>query len=348
MTMKRQWMYLRIIGVILIGLSAWAFSAIRPPPPKVCGSVGGPPITAPRIKLRDGRHLAYKEHGVPRTVAKYKIIYIHGFSNSRHDAAVGIFPSPGFLEELGVYVVSFDRPGYGESDPHRKRTVKSLALDVEELGDQLGLGPKFYVIGLSMGGQAVWGCLKYIPHRLAGASLLCPVINYWWPSFPANLSKEGFSSQLPEDQWTQRVAHHLPWLTYWWNTQKLFPALSILSGRHEILSSQDLEIIRSSQRPVDQEYVKQQGEFESFHLDLMVGFGKWEFDPMLLENIFLKNEGSVHLWHGDDDKLVPVKLQRYIAQKLPWIHYHELPRAGHLFAFTRKMSEEILRSMLLQ
>lgn len=77
----------------------------------------------------------------------------------------------GFLEELGVYVVSFDRPGYGESDPHRKRTVKSLALDVEELGDQLGLGPKFYVIGLSMGGQAVWGCLKYIPHRY-------PSLNY--------------------------------------------------------------------------------------------------------------------------------------------------------------------------
>lgn len=71
----------------------------------------------------------------------------------------------GFLEELGVYVVSFDRPGYGESDPHPKRTVESLALDVEELGDQLGLGSKFYVIGLSMGGQAVWGCLKYIPHR---------------------------------------------------------------------------------------------------------------------------------------------------------------------------------------
>lgn len=341
-------MFLRILGVVLIALLAWAFSAIRPPPPKICGSVGGPAITAPRIKLRDGRHLAYKEHGVPITVAKYKIIYIHGFSNSRHDAAVAVFASPGFLEELGVYVVSFDRPGYGESDPHTKRTVKSLALDVEALGDQLGLGPKFYVIGLSMGGEAVWGCLKYIPHRLAGASLLAPVINYWWPSFPANLSKEGFSSQLPQDQWTQSVAHHLPWLTYWWNTQKLFPALSILAGRHEIFSSQDFEIIRSFEKPVDQEYVKQQGDFESFHRDLMIGFGKWEFDPMLLENIFPKNEGSVHLWQGDDDKLVPVKLQRYIAQKLPWIHYHELPGAGHLFAFTRKMSEEILRSLLVQ
>ncbi|CAK9315564.1 unnamed protein product [Citrullus colocynthis] len=344
----RWGMFLRILGVVLIAFLAWAFSAIRPPPPKICGSVGGPAITAPRIKLRDGRHLAYKEHGVPRTVAKYKIIYIHGFSNSRHDAAVAVFASPGFLEELGVYVVSFDRPGYGESDPHPKRTVKSLALDVEALGDQLGLGPKFYVIGLSMGGEAVWGCLKYIPHRLAGASLLAPVINYWWPSFPANLSKEGFSSQLPEDQWTQSVAHHLPWLTYWWNTQKLFPALSILAGRREIFSSQDFEIIRSFEKPVDQEYVKQQGDFESFHRDLMIGFGKWEFDPMLLENIFPKNEGSVHLWQGDDDKLVPVKLQRYIAQKLPWIHYHELPGAGHLFAFTRKMSEEILRSLLVQ
>ena len=94
--------------------------------------------------------------------------------------------------------------------------------------------------------------------------------------------------------------------------------------------------------------MRQQGEFESLHRDLMVGFGKWEFDPMLLENIFPKNEGSVHLWQGDDDKLVPVKLQRYISQKLPWIHYHELSGAGHLFVSTRKMSEEIVRSLLVQ
>jgi pimeloyl-ACP methyl ester carboxylesterase len=69
------------------------------------------------------------------------------------------------VEELGLYTVSFDRPGYGESDPDPKRSAKSLALDIEELADQLGLGSKFYVIGYSMGGQVVWGCLKYIPHR---------------------------------------------------------------------------------------------------------------------------------------------------------------------------------------
>jgi pimeloyl-ACP methyl ester carboxylesterase len=66
---------------------------------------------------------------------------------------------------LGVYIVSFDRPGYGESDPDPNRTLKSIALDIEELADQLGLGSKFYVTGYSMGGQVTWNCLKYIPHR---------------------------------------------------------------------------------------------------------------------------------------------------------------------------------------
>lgn len=69
------------------------------------------------------------------------------------------------MDDLRIYMVSFDRPGYGESDPDPKRTVKSIALDIEELADQLALGTKFYIVGTSMGGQVVWGCLKYIPHR---------------------------------------------------------------------------------------------------------------------------------------------------------------------------------------
>lgn len=36
-----------------------------------------------KIKLRDGRFLAYKESGVPKDEAKYKIILIHGFGSSK-------------------------------------------------------------------------------------------------------------------------------------------------------------------------------------------------------------------------------------------------------------------------
>ncbi|WCJ34278.1 alpha/beta-Hydrolases superfamily protein [Euphorbia peplus] len=173
--------FTKVLLIFIVGISAWGYQAIQPPPTKICGSPGGPSVTGPRIKLRDGRHLAYKEHGVSKDVAKYKIIFLHGFGSCKHEPVLDNGLSPEFAKQLGVYIVNFDRPGYGESDPHPSRTLKSLTLDIEELADQLLLGSKFYLIGYSMGGMLGWSCLKYIPHRLAGVSLLTPATNYWWP-----------------------------------------------------------------------------------------------------------------------------------------------------------------------
>ncbi|QHO25974.1 uncharacterized protein LOC107476203 [Arachis duranensis] len=334
--------------VLLIGFLAWAYQVTRPPPPKICGTADGPPVTASRIKLRDGRHLAYEEHGVPKDAAKYKFIYIHGFDSCRHDAVVAKKLSPDVIEDLGIYIVAFDRPGYGESDPDPNRTIKSIALDVEELADQLGLGSKFYVVGFSMGGQVVWKCLKYIPHRLAGAVLLAPVVNYWWPDLPANLTNEAYYRQLLQDQWTLRVAHYTPWLTYWWNTQKWFPGLSLIYNNTDILSSQDKELTSTiwSNKKGHVAQARQQGEYETLHRDLNIGFGKWDFSPLDLENPFPNNEGSVHLWHGEEDLMVPVIVQRYIAENLPWIQYHELKGSGHLFPYLDGMSDTIIKSLL--
>lgn len=83
--------------VFFIGTLAWAYQATRPPPSKLCGSPGAPPITAPRIKLKDGRYLAYKEHGVPRDKAKYKIVFVHGFGGCRHDVPIAATLSPVIL-----------------------------------------------------------------------------------------------------------------------------------------------------------------------------------------------------------------------------------------------------------
>lgn len=96
-----------------------------------------------------------------------------------------------------------------------------------------------------------------------------------------------------------------------------------------------------------QQYVTQQGEFESFHRDLMVAFGKWEFDPMDIKNPFPNNEGSVHLWQGDEDRLSPVILQRFIANKLSWIQYHEFPGEGHLFPFVKGTTEALMKKFLI-
>lgn len=59
------------------------------PPPQIPGPENTeledyPPMkNSSRIKLRDGRYLAYAERGVPRHESKYRIIIVHGFGSSK-------------------------------------------------------------------------------------------------------------------------------------------------------------------------------------------------------------------------------------------------------------------------
>ncbi|KAL8505073.1 hypothetical protein ACS0TY_016328 [Phlomoides rotata] len=341
---KFSGIFKKVLLVCFVGFLAWFYQAARPPPPKTFPVTA---VTAPRIQLKDGRYLAYKELGVPKDKAKHKIVFVHGFDSCRHDVSA-ITLSPDFVESSGIYIVSFDRPGYGESDPNPNQTVKSIAFDIEDLADQLALGSRFYVVGFSLGGQVVWSCLKYIPHRLEGAALIAPPVNYWWPCLPSNLSEEGFKQYLPQDQWALRVAHYMPWLNYWWNTQKLFPRFSLIDHSPKVLSRQDAELIPRiySIRKEYMAQVRQQGEFESLHRDIEFVFGNWEFDPTDLKNTFPENERSIHLWQGDEDRLVPATLQRHIAQQLPWIQYHEVSGAGHMFTFGDGIADPIIRALI--
>ena len=138
-----------------------------------------------RVKLSDGRFLAYRESGVPKEEAKYKIILVHGFGSSKdmnfsaskvkHTLCyVHFFGEKKsdldlvfqeLIQELGVYLLFYDRSGYGDSDANTKRSLKSEVDDIAELADHLEIGPKFYLIGISMGSYPTWGCLKHIPHR---------------------------------------------------------------------------------------------------------------------------------------------------------------------------------------
>lgn len=90
----------------MVGFLAWAYKAVQPPPPKICGSTDGPPVTAPRIQLSDGRHLAYKEHGLPKEMATHKIVFVHGYDSCRHDATVAKTLSPVLFHWFTVVLYS--------------------------------------------------------------------------------------------------------------------------------------------------------------------------------------------------------------------------------------------------
>ncbi|XP_062226705.1 uncharacterized protein LOC133924946 isoform X2 [Phragmites australis] len=320
----------RVVLVLAAVVLGCAYQATRPPPPAILGAPGGPPVTSPRVRLKDGRHLAYREAGVDRKTAKYKEI----------------------AEELGIYLLYFDRAGYGDSDANPKRRLKSDATDVEELADALHFGDKFYVVGISMGGYTAWSCLNYIPRRLAGVALVVPAVNYWWP-LPVNVSRTAYGKLDVRDRRTFWIAHHMPSLFYAWLTQKWFRMSPIVRGEPDAFTEKDLEILTELRRKeresglVDPAKATQQGTYESLCRDLTILFGTWEFDPTKIKNPFPDGEGVVSIWQGYEDKIVRVEIQRYVAQKLPWIRYHEHPVAGHALPNMDGVGDEIIRELLL-
>ncbi|CAN1252215.1 hypothetical protein LINPERPRIM_LOCUS7952 [Linum perenne] len=339
--------FVPVAVALTVGALGWVYqNLLRVPNPRICGSPGGPPITSPRVKLDDGRHLAYKETGVSKEVAKHKIIIIHGFDDSK-DLRLPISQvSIPIIRELSIYVLTFDRAGYGESDPNPSRSVKSEAHDIEELADKLQIGSKFHVIGISMGGYPAYSCLKYIPHRLAGVALVAPFVHYWWPCLPADLSKLGLQKLLPMDRRTFYVAHYAPWMFHWWMSQKWFPSLSMIRGSIDTTHMASLMSKFLLSETSIQEKIRQQGIHESLHRDILAGYAKWEFDPMDLTNPFPNNEGSVHIWQGSEDRIIPREINRYLAEKIPWIRYHEVEDVGHLFITKEEHLETVLRALV--
>ncbi|KAL1606990.1 hypothetical protein SLS59_002692 [Nothophoma quercina] len=85
--------------------------------------------------LPDGRKLGYADYGDPKGKT---ILYQHGLPGSRTEATR--YHELG--KELGIRVVSIDRPVFGWSTPfdtYRGRTVRSWAADVECLAEHLEL-----------------------------------------------------------------------------------------------------------------------------------------------------------------------------------------------------------------
>jgi hypothetical protein len=80
--------------------------------------------------------------------------------------------------------------------------------------------------------------------RLAGAALVVPIVNYWWPSIPCHLSREAYKRQLQRDQWKLRIAHYVPGLLYWWMSQKWFPSSSYVEIVPEVYGNRDKQILK--------------------------------------------------------------------------------------------------------
>ena len=91
---------------------------------------------------------------------------------ARHSGKpAGPHPRSAVLHRLGVRLISFDRPGYGESDRLAGLRVADAAADVLTIADALGL-EKFSVVGRSGGGPHALACAALLPERTTKAAVL--------------------------------------------------------------------------------------------------------------------------------------------------------------------------------
>ncbi|KAF2300528.1 hypothetical protein GH714_013950 [Hevea brasiliensis] len=283
------------------------------------------PPSADRILLPDGRYMAYREQGVPADRARFSMIAPHTFLSSRLAGIPGLKTS--LLEEFGVYLLTYDLPGFGESDPHPNRNLESSALDMLCLVNVLGVKDKFWVVGYSSGSLHAWAALRYIPDKLAGAVMFAPMVN----PYDSLMTKE-----LPV--WKARSDRHMA-LTF---IRKRDKAL-IEDPIYEEFWQRDVEesIRQGNAKPFIEEAVLQVSNWGFSLADIKLQKKKPEKGVLnWLKFVLTRSEeeytgflGPIHVWHGMDDTVVPPLTTDFVHRILPGAAVHKLPYEGHFTYF---------------
>jgi pimeloyl-ACP methyl ester carboxylesterase len=267
--------------------------------------------------LRDGRDLGHAEYGDP---CGHPVFIFHGSPGSRLQRP----PDASIASELGVRLITIDRPGYGLSDFQPHRTLLDWPCDVAELADALHLD-RFGVIGLSGGGPYVLACAYSMPERLTSAI----VISGMGPLDQL----DALGGVMPSIRLGLGIVRHAPWMARLAlelaarilrinpvAVKKLLP-VSMPTVDKETFAQPDIQVI--DQQDLSEAYRHGGG---AFFWELVLFTRPWGFR---LADIHTK----IHLWHGEEDTTVPASLARNVAHALPNCEPRFYPVEGHTLVY---------------
>ena len=120
-------------------------------------------LTTRTARTPDGREwpstrATRRPPGLVRMVARQPTVHL--YQPVTIDAAV-----------RGLRLISYDRPGYGRSDPQPGRTVADCAADVRAICAELGIG-RLAMWGISGGGPHVLACAALLPDLVTAVASL--------------------------------------------------------------------------------------------------------------------------------------------------------------------------------
>jgi pimeloyl-ACP methyl ester carboxylesterase len=280
--------------------------------------------------LPDGRKICYAEYGDPRGRPLY---YFHGWPSSRLQGKL----LHGIGLEQGIRIIAADRPGIGKSSPQEHRTLRDWPPLLTQLADHLG-HDQFLVMGVSGGGPYALAAAHWLPERVLAASvvggapplrefpdrsdLLFPyrILLRLRPIAPLVMTpllplSRYIASQNPTDA-------PLRWCFRW-----VSPC-----DREAINNHEDLQVVMGSFR----EGVLQGGTQVIRDADIYTSDWGIEFEQI---------RTPIDLWHGAQDRNLPLSMIRQIASRIPSATTHWLENEGH-YSLPINRSPEIVTSLL--
>ncbi|HTR92949.1 MAG TPA: alpha/beta hydrolase [Trebonia sp.] len=255
------------------------------------------------VKAADGRRLATAVYGDPDG---RPVFLLHGTPGSR----LGPRPRSSVLHRLGVRLICFDRPGYGESDRLPGRQVADVARDVSAIADAFGIG-EFAVVGRSGGGPHALACAALLPERTTRAAVLVSVAprdadGLDWLDGMSDSNVTEYRAVAGGYEQIQAVTEATA------DAVRADPA-SLLAKIQSELPDPDLRVvadrgIRSLLLATYAEALRTSA-YGWIDDDLAL-HSAWGFDPATVTV-------PVLLWHGASDNLSPVSHAKWLAERMP-------------------------------
>ncbi len=268
------------------------------------------------IDLGDGRVLGFREYGSP---AGHVIVNCHGGLVCGLDAA----PFDATARDLGVRIVSPDRPGLCASGAAPGRTTGDWAADVRALLDALSI-ERAAVLGWSMGGQYALACAALLPERVSRTAVIagCRPLD----------ERTTFVALNAMDRRFTRLAQHHPQVA-----GTTFRALGEIARRTPDAWAHLTLRGTVPDESSTLEALPDPGIATAAAAALKGGGGMveeyrawvrpWGFTPAEVR-------GPVTFWHGDADELVPPAWSQVLADAVPHGRLESIRGAGHFLGYT--------------
>ena len=269
-----------------------------------------------RISAADGRTLEVQVAGPEEGVV---LLFHHG------TPAAGL-PSPGLLAaatERGLRYVGAARPGSASSARRPGRSIADVAEDAAAVLGHLG-ADRCYTLGWSGGGPHTMACAALLPDRVIAAATIGSVAPYGVPGldFLAGMGRENI------DEFGAALAGSAALTRF---LEAWAPEFRGVTG------GQLADALGDLVPPVDRAALT--GEFAEsvaadirhsledgiwgWHDDDLAFVAPWGFD---LEAIRV----PLTIWHGEQDRMVPVAHGAWLADHVPGVRAHLLAAHGHL------------------